>query len=46
MRSSFDYFLKVGNAAIHGQTVPENYAAEALHMGLQILKELSSLAPE
>jgi hypothetical protein len=40
IRSSFDYVLRVCNAAIHAQLVPEGHAQEALHMGFQILSEL------
>ncbi|WNF47267.1 hypothetical protein RHP75_02180 [Pseudomonas sp. SG20056] len=40
MRSSFDYILKICNAAIHGQQVSEPHAHEAIYMGLQIIDEL------
>ncbi|MEL4278657.1 MAG: hypothetical protein DI594_01935 [Shewanella oneidensis] len=40
MRSSYDYILKICNAAIHGQQVSNGHAEEALYMGLQMLKEL------
>jgi hypothetical protein len=43
IRSSFDYVLKVCNAAIHGQYVSENYAHEALSMGFRMLNELKSI---
>lgn len=40
MHSSYDYVLKICNAAIHGQQVSNGHAEEALYMGLQMLKEL------
>lgn len=43
MQSSYDYILKVCNAAIHGQNVSSGHAHEALYMGLQMLKELDSV---
>lgn len=43
IQNSFDYVLKVCNAGIHGQTVPEGHAQEALNMGMQILEELASI---
>jgi phosphopantetheine adenylyltransferase len=43
MYSSFDYILKICNAAVHGQVVPEGYGREALYMGIKILEELSSI---
>jgi hypothetical protein len=46
IRGSFDYVLKVCNAAIHGQSVPEGHAQEALGMGVQMLSELKSIDPE
>lgn len=46
IRNSFDYVLKVCNAGIHGQSVPEGHAQEALHMGIQMLEELTSIDPE
>jgi hypothetical protein len=42
MHSSFDYILKICNAAIHGQQVPESHAHEAIHMGIRILDEIRS----
>lgn len=45
-RGSLDYVLKVCNAAIHAQVVPEGHAQEALHMGLQMLSEFRSIDPE
>lgn len=39
MHSSFDYVLKVCNAAIHGQKISEGHAHEALYMGIKMLKE-------
>jgi hypothetical protein len=41
--SSFDYVLKVCNAAIHGQYITEGYAHEALSMGFRMLAELKSI---
>ena len=46
MRSSFDYILKICNAAIHGQSVPEGHAHEALHMGMRILDELRTVVAQ
>lgn len=43
--NSFDYVLKVCNAAIHGQYVPDGYAHEALSMGLRMLEELKGIDP-
>lgn len=43
MGSSFDYVLKICNAAIHGQFIPEGYAHEALSMGFRMLTELRSI---
>lgn len=43
MASSFDYVLRVCNAAIHGQFIPQGSAHEALSMGLSMLKELKSI---
>lgn len=45
MHSSFDYILKICNAAIHGQKIPDNYGREALGMGIRMLKELQTLPP-
>lgn len=39
MRGSFDYILKVCNAAIHGQKVSDGHGQEALSMGIKMLKE-------
>jgi len=44
--SSFDFVLKVCNAAIHGQLIPDKYAHEALYMGLRMLKELKTIEQE
>jgi len=44
MHSSFDYILKVCNAAIHGQQVSENYAHEAIYMGIKMLEEIKSVS--
>lgn len=46
IQKSFDYVLKVCNAGIHGQTVSEGHAQEALYMGIQMLEELKSIDPE
>jgi hypothetical protein len=43
LRSSFDYVLKTCNAAIHGQTIEENYAKEAIYMGLSLLDEIKGV---
>lgn len=43
IEGSFDYVLKVCNAAIHGQYIPEKYAHEALSMGFRMLAELKSI---
>lgn len=42
MESSFDYVLKVCNAAIHGQRVSDGVAREAIGMGLRMLRELEN----
>ena len=44
MQSSFDYVLKVCNAAIHGQKISEGIALEAVDMGLRLLRELEKEA--
>ncbi|MDD4275265.1 MAG: hypothetical protein PHG14_16260 [Desulfobacter postgatei] len=43
MHSSFDYILKVCNAAIHGQQVYDGHGHEALYMGTKMLKEFEKL---
>lgn len=43
IEGSFDYVLKICNAAIHGQYIPESYAHEALSMGFRMLAELKSI---
>jgi len=43
MHSSFDYILKVCNAAIHGQQITEGYAHEAIYMGIKMLEEIRSV---
>lgn len=43
IRSSYDYVLRICNAAIHGQFIPEGHAHEALSMGFRILTELQSI---
>ena len=44
MQSSFDYVLRVCNAAVHGQRIPESIAREAVDMGLRMLRELEHAA--
>lgn len=46
LRTSFDYVLKICNAAIHGQHVDEKYAMEAIHMGLSLVQEIKNAAAE
>jgi hypothetical protein len=46
MYGSFDYILKVCNAAIHGQMIPQSHAYEALSMGLKMLEELNDIESE
>jgi len=43
MYGSFDYVLKVCNAAVHGQIIPPGHAQEALQMGLKMLDELKNI---
>lgn len=43
IEGSFDYVLKICNAAIHGQYIPDNYAHEALSMGFRMLEELKTI---
>lgn len=43
--ASFDYVLKVCNAAIHGQIVPTGYMHDALDMGFRMLAELKAVQP-
>ena len=40
MHSSFDYVLKICNAAVHGQKISQEYAHEAMQMGFKMLDEL------
>ena len=40
MQNSFHYLLRVCNAAVHGQRIPDDIAREAIDMGLRILREL------
>lgn len=42
---SFEYVLKVCNAAAHGQIIGEDYVKEALTMGIEILEILDSHTP-
>ena len=44
LRGPLDYVLKVCNAAIHGQRVSPNEAAEALDMGANIIADLQKEA--
>lgn len=46
MGSSFDFILRVCNAAIHGQRVSDKYAHEALYMGVRMLEELQGINAE
>ena len=46
IENSFDYVLKVCNAAIHGQYISDKYAHEALSMGFRMLTELKSINGE
>ena len=43
IKASFDYVLRICNAAIHGQAVPRGHAQEALTMGMQILLQLKQV---
>ena len=43
MYGSFDYILKICNAAIHGQNISQGHAQEAFYMGLKILDELKTV---
>ncbi|WP_137170109.1 hypothetical protein [Marinomonas sp. FW-1] len=43
MHSSFDYILKICNAAIHGQNISQNHAHEAMEMGFKILDEFKKV---
>jgi vacuolar-type H+-ATPase subunit I/STV1 len=40
MHTSFDYVLKICNAAVHGQKISRDYSHEAMQMGFKILDEL------
>lgn len=42
MQGSFEYVIKVCNAAIHGQRIPEDVAYDARSAGLRILRELEN----
>ena len=42
MERSFDYVLKVCNAAIHGQRVPDHIAHAAIDMGSRMLRVLTN----
>lgn len=43
MYGSFDYMLKICNAAIHGQEIPHGHAHDALYMGIRMLDELKNI---
>jgi len=43
MGSSFDYILKICNAAVHGQIISEGHSHEALDMGFRMLDELRKI---
>ena len=43
MHGSFDYILKICNAAIHGQKISSGHAQEALQMGFKMLDELKKV---
>ena len=43
MSTSFDYVLRICNAAVHGQLVPAGSAHEALSLGFQMLAELKRI---
>jgi len=43
MYSSFDYIVKVCNAAVHGQNVSQGHSHEALVMGFKMLDELKTI---
>lgn len=43
MHKPFDYVLKICNAAIHGQQVSEEYANEAIYMGIRMIEEINNL---
>ncbi len=42
MQKSFEYVLRVCNAAIHGQQIPEKIAREAIYMGFRMLRVLEN----
>ena len=42
---SFDYILRISNAAVHGQIVPTNHAHEAFYMGIKLLRILKGISP-
>lgn len=43
MYGSFDYILKICNAAIHGQNISRGHEHEALQMGFKMLDELKKV---
>ncbi|KQO79449.1 hypothetical protein ASF29_23350 [Rhizobium sp. Leaf262] len=43
---SFDFFINTGNAAAHGQVIPENVLNDALHVGVELLRQIRNLAAE
>lgn len=46
MNNSFEYVMKVCNAATHGQKISRLAAHEAFYMGLRILEELKDIEPQ
>lgn len=43
LEGSFDYVLKICNAAIHGQQVPSGQAQEALELGARLISTLKEI---
>lgn len=43
LESSFEYVLKICNAAIHGQQVPSGQAQEALELGARLISTLNEI---
>ncbi len=43
LEGSFDYVLKICNAAIHGQQVPAGQAQEELELGARLISTLKEL---
>ena len=46
IHSSYDFVLRICNAAIHGQVVPEDRAEQALFLGARMLIALERIAAE